>query len=168
MYKLCLTEPNTLSKRVYFLLLKYLLLIVTAFQSFSFVDGQAERHLAFDDHVKALRDVSSVVNNRSLIVDLELQVLIDIANELVLLHWVLQDLLEDVQGFEAFLERLSSEVQLHERAVAVGRALVLPGAGTILYDLDVPEVYLLQELLFLHVNYIGGEEGERWAGPITK
>lgn len=45
---------------------------------------------------------------------------------------------------------------------------MLPGAGTILYDFYVPEVYLLQELLFLHVNYIGPEEGEWWAGPITK
>lgn len=159
MYELSLAEAHSLAKRVYFLLLKVLLLVVTAFQRILFVNRQAERDLALDDHIKALGDVSSVVNDRSLVVHLQLQVLIDVSNEFVLLDWVLQNLLEYVQGFEALLEGLASEVQLHEGAIAVGRPLLLPRAGTILDDFYVPEVNLLQELLFLHVNYIGEEAG---------
>ena len=166
--ELRLPEANALAKRVDLLLLEYFFLVVAALQRLCFVDGQAERDLAFDDHVKALRDFAPVVDDCAFVVELELQVLVDIADELVFLHWVLQDLLEDVQGFEAFLERLAGEVQLHKRAIAVGRAVLLPGAGAVLYDLDVPEVYLLQELLFLHVNYIAGRGGEARFGPITK
>jgi hypothetical protein len=146
MHELRLPEAHPLSEHVDFLLLSCLC-------------WHDERDVASDDQVERLGDLSPRVHCCSLVVELELQVLIDVAQQLAVLDGIVEQLAEDIERLQALLEDLPSEVELHESAGAVGRALggrlgLAPAGGRLLHQLEAAQVQVRQQSLPLHYIYL--------------
>lgn len=111
MDELRLAEAFALLERVDLLIFK-LDLFVEASERESLVrffeDWHAERNVAFDDHVDGGCAFALAVDDSPFVEGNQAQGLAHVSDDLALLHWILQHLLEDVQCFQALRQQLAS------------------------------------------------------------